>query len=131
MQTHDWEALLDGATPGPWKFEEHAEYEYPGGAEWGPMLTSLEHSVLAGEKDLFGVHNDYVLIEYPGNMRLAAAAPDAVAEVIRLRRGIEHRVSLWERVAEKLDERGEEDRARNTRLMTRHLIDILNGDTDE
>ena len=88
MQTHEWEALLDGTTPGPWEVEEHYETEYPAGVEWGPMLTGLEHHVLAGEKHLFGAYNDYALIEYPGNLRLAAHAPAAVAEVIRLRKAI-------------------------------------------
>ena len=127
--TEQWEALLDGTTEGPWKFEEHYETEYPAGVEWGPMLTGLEHHVLAGEKHLFGAYNDYALIEYPGNLRLAAHAPAAVAEVIRLRKAI----------AEIADE---ERTTANDEFYPVHLRDlcrayaddlarILEGDTDE
>ena len=73
----DAKQLLDGATPGPWKFEESTGYEYPAGPEWGPMMTELEHSVQ--DKDgyhLFGAYNDYRMIEAPGNLPLAAAAPE-------------------------------------------------------
>ncbi|NWO15744.1 MAG: hypothetical protein HLX46_02620 [Corynebacterium sp.] len=69
--------LLDGTTPGPWKFEERTGYEYPAGPEWGPMMTELEHSVQ--DKDgyhLFGAYNDHRMIEAPGNLPLAAAAPE-------------------------------------------------------
>ena len=73
----DAKKLLEGATPGPWKFEERTGYEYPAGPEWGPMMTELEHSVQ--DKDgyhLFGAYNDYRMTEAPGNLPLAAAAPE-------------------------------------------------------
>lgn len=77
------EALKEGTTPGPWKFREHSDYEYPAGPEWGPMQTELEHAVLDAEDNhLFGAYNNYKMIEHPGNVPLAAVAPDLVDALI-------------------------------------------------
>lgn len=77
------EALKEGTTPAPWKFREHSDCEYPAGPEWGPMLTELEHSVVDAEGDyLFESCNKYKLTEHPGNLPLAATAPDLVDALI-------------------------------------------------
>lgn len=77
------EALKEGTTPGPWKFREHPDYEYPAGPEWGPMQTELEHAVLDTEDNhLFGTYNNYKLIEHPGNLPLAAASPALLDQLI-------------------------------------------------
>lgn len=81
------EALKEGTTPGPWKFREHSDYEYPAGPEWGPMQTELEHAVLDAEDNhLFGAYNNYKMIERPGNVPLAASAPDLVDALIAEKR---------------------------------------------
>lgn len=78
--------LLDQSTPGPWKFDEKQEWEYVAGPGYPPMLTYDEHIVEDGDgKPLFGLGNDTTLVECPGNLRLAAAAPQLAQEVINLR----------------------------------------------
>lgn len=50
------------------------------------MLTVVEHTVEDSDgKYLFGNFNDTVLENRPGNLRLAAAAPQLAQEVIHLR----------------------------------------------
>lgn len=72
MQTHEWEALLDGTTPGTWEArEDHG----------GMNLFAGRERVFISDccGDVFGADKD---------VRLAAHAPAAVAEVVRLRREI-------------------------------------------
>ncbi|MEK0056864.1 hypothetical protein [Corynebacterium sp. KPL2825] len=78
--------LLDQSTPGLWKFDEKQEWEYVAGPGYPPMLTYDEHIVEDGDgKFLFGLGNDKTLVECPGNLRLAALAPQLAQEVINLR----------------------------------------------
>ena len=78
--------LLEQATPGPWKFHEEQEWEHVAGPEYPPMLIVVEHTVEDSDgKYLFGNFNDTVLENRPGNLRLAAAAPQLAQEVISLR----------------------------------------------
>lgn len=65
-------ALLDDATPGPWKAKR---------APHGP-IDIFDHR----EMDIVTVYGGGVELEHKaGNARLIAAAPDAFAEVLRLR----------------------------------------------
>ena len=82
MTTDEWEALLAGTTPGPWNAGKEEIY--------GPYYAE----VLAAETETRG--SGYMAYEAPRlagerldrDLPLAAAAPDAVAEVIRLRKAI-------------------------------------------
>ena len=65
MQTHEWEALLDGTTPGPWRLSASESVVGLSVDEWDDTLRER------------------------ANIRLAAHAPASVAEVIRLRKAIE------------------------------------------
>lgn len=112
MQTHEWEALLDGTTPGPWGVNpEHCR---------AVVNLEIKFAVLMA---LDG--------ESPGpeNARLAAHAPAAVAEVIRLRKAIA------ELEAEERATADDEFFPVHLRDLCRAYADdltrILNGDTDE
>lgn len=97
LTTTHLKRLLDQATPGPWEFHEEEEWDHVAGPEWPPMLTYLEHIVEDSDgKCLFGNSNDKFLEDYPGNLRLAALAPQLAEEVIRLRGHIEDLVTVME-----------------------------------
>lgn len=86
LTTTHLKCLLEQATPGPWKFHEEQEWGHVAGPEYPPMLTVVEHTVEDSDgKYLFGNFNDTVLENRPGNLRLAAAAPQLAQEVIHLR----------------------------------------------
>ena len=112
MQTHEWEALLDGTTPGQWTGiadEDTTCITTPGGV----LIDVDEHwSSCTG-----------------ADVRLAAHAPAAVAEVIRLRKEIAEREAEERATAE-----GEFYPA-HVRDLCRAYADelacILEGDTDE
>lgn len=88
--------LLDRATPGPWEFHEEEEMEHVAGPEYPPMLTYLEHIVEDSDgKCLFGNSNDKFLEDYPGNLRLAALAPQLAQEVIRMRSELAAMKKAW------------------------------------
>ena len=71
VQTHEWEELLDGTAVGPWEAEQH-------GNEPVMSICTTVHDPKRFVGDIYG----------EGNARLAAHAPAAVAEVIRLRKAI-------------------------------------------
>lgn len=100
--TEQWEALLDGATPGPWDYDDI----YP---------------------DCSNIVDD----NGGRNVELAFVAPEAVAEVVRLRREIEWKLEAWELTAQRIQARGDHDGARFMMIMHDQLAQILNGDTDE
>lgn len=81
MTPEEAQELLDNTTPGCWEFNENAELEYPAGPMYGPVIGYEEHFVTAKGSRLFGMANDRVILDYPGNLRLAAAAP-ALAEIV-------------------------------------------------
>lgn len=86
ITTTHLKCLLEQSTPGPWKFDEKQEWEHVAGPEYPPMLVYNEHIVEDSDgKSLFGHFNDTVLEKHPGNLRLAAHAPELAEEVIRLR----------------------------------------------
>lgn len=86
LTTANLKQLLDQSTPGSWEFHEEEEWEHVAGPEYPPMLTYLEHIVEDSDgKCLFGNSNDKFLEDYPGNLRLAALAPQLAQEVIRMR----------------------------------------------
>lgn len=97
LTTMHLKCLLAQATPGPWKFDEKQEWEHVAGPEYPPMLVYNEHFVEDGDgKPLFGRYNDTVLEERPGNLRLAALAPEFAQELIRLREHIEDLITAME-----------------------------------
>ena len=72
MQTHEWEALLDSTTEGPWEAaDEHDDMGITG----PDGLTLIDV-------------NEYWSRCTRADLTLAAHAPAAVAEVVRLRRAI-------------------------------------------
>lgn len=76
--TDEWEALLDGTAVGPWEAKQH-------GREEVISICTTVHTPKRFVGDIYGERN----------ARLVAAAPEAVAEVIRLHRAAEAlRVSL-------------------------------------
>lgn len=68
--TEQWKALLEGTVPGPWR---HRGYGY---------IDTESGEPINGQNDWDGA-------VHPDCGDLAAAAPEAVAEVIRLRRELE------------------------------------------
>ncbi len=71
--TADWRALLDGSTPGPWSYAWDGDViESDGGKD---VLWNSDCAVGWADKDI--------------DVYLAASAPEAVAEVIRLREELE------------------------------------------
>ena len=70
--TDEWQALLDGTTPGPW-------------GHYVPRGTDGHYDPVFGD-----VPGDEIsLVKRPADWHLIAAAPEAVAEVVRLREELE------------------------------------------
>lgn len=124
MQTHEWEALLDGTTPGPWEVAGcHTTWARTGPDSLLPELsrrltvtltTPAEGTNLAATKE---------------DARLAAHAPAAVAEVIRLRKAIAELEAEERATAE--DEFFPVHLRDLCRAYADDLYRILEGDTDE
>lgn len=96
LTTTHLQHLLDQSTPGPWKFHEEEEWEHVAGPEWPPMPTCHEHTVEDSDgKCLFGNSNDKFLEDYPGNLRLAALAPQLAEEVLRMRLELSSMRHAW------------------------------------
>ena len=77
--TQEWQQLLDGTTEGPWEWidePDDADAQYIVDCNTGRMCLSV---------DAIGSGSAYV----PSDPLLAAAAPEAVAEVVRLREELE------------------------------------------
>lgn len=77
MQTHEWEALLDGTTPGRWDRGANPReiYAVDDDAQAVFVGSTYRHNPQSGaDADLF------------------ASAPAAVAEVVRLRRALEEQL---------------------------------------
>ena len=72
MQTHEWEALLDGTTPGPWEATDERDDMGIIGPDGFTLIDVNEYWSRCTRADI----------------DLAAAAPEAVSEVIRLRKTI-------------------------------------------
>lgn len=105
MQTHEWETLLDGTTEGPWEYREHehcpyADMEDRATIHGGPMPeipypcgceaddTCEVQRYVVGAKDGVWADNPAFWEVNPADMKAAAHLPEAVAEVVRLRREI-------------------------------------------
>lgn len=96
LSTANLKRLLAESSPGPWKFHEEEEWEHVAGPEYPAMLTAIEHAVNGSDgKYLFGNFNDTVLEERPGNLTLAAAAPDLAQEVLRMREELNSMKRAW------------------------------------
>ena len=114
MQTHEWEALLDGTTPGGWGRGADPREIY--------AVDDAGRAVFVGSTYAHNAHSG-------ADADLFASAPASVAEVIRLRKAIA--------------ELAEEERATaNDEFFPTHLRDlcrayaddlarILEGDNDE
>ena len=70
--TQEWEKALEGATPGPWG------YYNPRGKDghYDPIFGATPGDEIA-------------LVKRPADWKIMALAPEAVAEVVRLRRELE------------------------------------------
>ena len=77
MTPEEARKLLDGTTPGPWQFKTDVA-DMPSGAH------EVGHVVQAGDTVLFESWGD-VTDTHPGNLALAAAAPDLAETVAGLR----------------------------------------------
>ena len=112
MQTHEWEALLDGTTEGQWTGiadEDTTCITTPGGV----LIDVDEHWSSCSEADV----------------RLAAHAPAAVAEVIRLRKAI---AALEAEERATADDEFYSNHLRDLcRAYADDLTRILEGDADE
>lgn len=123
--------LLDKAAPGPWEFHEDQEWEHVAGPEYPPMLTRVEHTVEGSDgEQLFGQFNSTVLEECPGNLRLAALAPDMARELLRLRNGIERVLAQMNDHATTLRRLERQNVAFHMEQYAHLLADELNGDTE-
>ena len=71
------QALREGTTPGPWQFKEDVT-DLPNGSQ------ELGHIVQAGTTSLFECWDD-VIDKYPGNLPLAAAAPEMAQTLADMR----------------------------------------------
>lgn len=113
MQTHEWEALLDGTTPGPWT----------GIADENTTCITTPDGVLIDVDEHWSSCSE-------ADVRLAAHAPAAVAEVIRLRRAFEELRDFcaqgWSGASPYT--RGMKDAYEG---VADDLTRILEGDTDE
>lgn len=119
------------ATPGPWEFHEEQEWEHVAGPEYPPMLTRVEHTVKGNDGEpLFGNFNDTVLEEHPGNLRLAALAPDMARELLRLRDGVEQQITHLEALLTVAESRGHHGFAGPIQARVAELKHLLNGDTE-
>lgn len=70
--TDEWEALLDGTDPAPWKLQGTGRFPLSPSGLWSVDIVS---------------HSDKGTV--PNNAQLAITAPESVAEVVRLRRAFE------------------------------------------
>lgn len=115
--TEQWEALLDGITPGEWGVETFHEAEYSPEA-----VLTVDGDTLAwcsyGEAP-----TALMTLE---DAALASVAPEAVAEVVRLRREIG-------RLRQQVERQRDAWRQRPYPFgdAARSLTRILEGDTDE
>ena len=113
MQTHEWEALLADTTPGPWEWHGDQAMRYICGDEGGMCIT------------VEPLGSDY----RDADPVLAAHAPEAVAEVIRLRKAI---AALAEEERATADDEFYPVHLRDLcRAHADDLARILEGDTDE
>ena len=121
--------LRDKSTPSPWKFHEEQEWEHVAGPEYPPMLTYVEHTVEGSDgEQLFGQFNSTVLEERPGNLRLAALAPDMARELLRQRDGIEVIRDRCANLARSARAAGIHTLANEMYATAKALTDLLNGD---
>ena len=123
--------LLDKSTPGPWEFHEEQEWEHVAGPQYPPMLTRVEHTVEGQRRGhLFGNFNDAVLEEHPGNLRLAALAPDMARELLRLRRELTDLRDPMLAHEGYLRRVGQNVAANYVHKHERRLAQIIQGDTE-
>lgn len=129
LTTSNLKRLINQSTPGPWKFDEKQEWEHVAGPEWPPMLTYHEHIVENSDgKCLFGNSNDKFLEDCPGNLRLAALAPQLAQEVINLRDALGYLVEETRLAAENSDDVIAQKRVADAIKTT---VAKIQGDHDE
>lgn len=108
MTTDEWEALLAGTTPAPWRWYWDYGIIALEGADTMPVATDLH------------VHDSDLL----------AAAPTSVAEVVRLRRAITDLRDAYAAPDDPGDDYGRGMEAAY-QIAARDLTRILEGDNDE
>lgn len=121
LSTKHIQCLLAEATPGPWRFSEGIE-DTPWGTE------EIMHEVYAAERSLFGVCGDSVTDEYPGNLPLAAAAPDLAQEALRMREALHDLSEVWEAIS--IDPERTPSEQQLAAAVIDHIDQIL-GDQDD
>lgn len=86
--TQEWEALLDGASKTPWVANPHGNIfaSVDGRKPEMDEPYDPQREIVIGRFDAHHVDRDVL---NPANSKLAAVAPEAVAEVVRLRREME------------------------------------------
>lgn len=108
--TESWEALLEGATPGPWRWYWDNGIMSLDGADTMPVATNLH------------VYDSDLL----------AAAPEAVGEVVRLRRELEELATSLGRKAGRAQRNRAYSAAIGYRETAKKITNILNQEgTDE
>jgi hypothetical protein len=125
--TAEWEAALEGAHLDGVTLNWLDNGRDPvTGQDLGVRIVYYDGGHTGGEINL--PSGGLICESVPGEIApLFALAPEAVAEVVRLRRELELRVRIWQKVAEKLKNRGDEDGASQARhtvaVVTRILED--------
>lgn len=106
--TEQWEALLEGTTEGPW------------GWRWDEGLLAI-----------IGPDGQTVAIDADvRDSDALAAAPEAVAEVVRLRRELEEISIGLDRKAERAQRNGAYSAAVGYRETAKKITRILNGESN-
>ena len=111
--TDEWQTLLDGVAEVPWGSRQDGHDPV-----W--MIGRL------GDNPARIVGTGYG----EDNARLLAAAPEAVAEVVRLRRALEELRALYIKADYPDGDDWEKGKAHAYRRVLRYLARILEGDTD-
>ena len=120
MQTHEWEALLHNTTPGPWRVDP----THPGTVEVADG-TLWVAEIYGDGLGLEGADLDRAQADAAG----IATWPDAVAEVIRLRKAIEDLLGTLSKA--KIDiARGDYEHGQHTAFLfaASQLTRILEGE---
>lgn len=121
MTTDEWEALLDGTTPGPWRVDP----THPGTVEVADG-TLWVAEIYGDGLGLEGADLDRAQADAAG----IATWPDAVAEVVRLRRAMTRLRDTYAASDDPGDDYGRGMEAAY-QIAADDLARILEGDNDE
>lgn len=121
--TAEWEKALEGTSEGCWEVGSNGTEVY--------HVDEMGRGVVADTgshiEKMWPDDDSGALAGARADARLIALSREAVAEVVRLRCELELRVRIWQKVAEKLENRGDKDGASQARhtvaVVTRILED--------